>query len=98
MLTAVAIPKKGKLSKQDKDIESSEEYITAKQKHSAVESAINALDVHGLDKCLDHGAIGFTRYIALGIVARNLQRLGAIIHKKDQSLLVLRERLMKKAA
>lgn len=98
MLGTVAMPKKGKLSKQDKDIEASEEYIAAKQKHSAVESAINALDVHGLDKCLDHGIVGFERYVALAIVARNLQRLGAIIHKREQRLLVLRERRMKKAA
>jgi len=97
-LNAVAMPKKGKLSKQDKDIESSEEYISAKQRHSAVESAINALDVHGLDKCPDHGLTGFERYVALAIVARNLQRLGAIIHKKEQRLLVLRERRMKEAA
>jgi glycine cleavage system H lipoate-binding protein len=94
----VALPKKGKLSKQDQDIESSDEYITAKKKHSAVESAINALDMHGLDKCPDHGLVGFSRYVALAIVARNLQRLGAIIHKKDHRLLVLRERRLKKAA
>lgn len=98
MLNAVALPKKGKLSKQDQDIESSDEYIAAKKKHSAVESAINALDVHGLDRCPDHGLTGFERYVALAIVARNLQRLGAIIHKKDQRLLVLRERRLKKAA
>jgi len=94
----VALPKKGRLSKQDQDIESSDKYITAKKKHSAVESAINALDVHGLDKCPDHRLTGFERYVALAIVARNLQRLGAIIHKKDQRLLVLRERRLKKAA
>lgn len=94
----VALPKKGKLSKQDQDIESSDEYVTAKKKHSAVESAINALDVHGLDKCPDHGLSGFERYVALAIVSRNLQRLGAIIHKKDQRLLVLRERRLKKVA
>jgi len=94
----VALPKKGKLSKQDQAIESSDEYIAAKKKHSAVESAINALDVHGLDKCPDHGITGFERYVALAIVARNLQRLGAIIHKKDQRLLILRERRLKKAA
>lgn len=98
ILNTVAMPKKGRLSKQDQDIESSEEYVAAKQKHSAVESAINALDVHGLDKCLDHGLPGFERYVALAIVARNLQRLGAIIHKKEQRLLVLRERHMKEAA
>lgn len=98
VINTVAMPKKGRLSKQDQDIESSEDYIAAKQKHSAVESAINALDSHGLDKCPDHGLPGFERYVALAIVARNLQRLGAIIHKKEQRLLVLRERRMKKAA
>lgn len=94
----VALPKKGKLSKHDQDIEASDEYLMAKEKHSAVESAINALDVHGLDKCPDHGLAGFERYVALAMVARNLQRLGAIIHKKDQRLLVLRERRLKEAA
>lgn len=98
ILNTVALPKKGKLSKQDQDIESSDEYIAARKKHAAVESAINALDCHGLDKCLDYGLAGFERYVALAIVARNLQRLGAIIHKKDQRLLVLRERRFKKAA
>jgi transposase, IS5 family len=61
ILNTVAMPKKGRLSKQDQDIELSEDYMAAKQKHSAVESAINALDVHGLDKCLDHGLPGFER-------------------------------------
>ena len=43
----------------------------ARQQHSAVESAINALGVHGLD--------GFKRYVALAVVARNIQRLGAVV-------------------
>lgn len=98
LLNAVAMPKKGKLSKQDKEIESSEEYLKAKKKHAAVESAISALDVHGLDKCPDHGIEGFERYVALAILGRNLQRLGTIIHKKEQRLLILRERRLKKAA
>ncbi len=98
ILNAVAMPKKGKLSKQDKEIESNENYLAAKRKHAAIESAINALDVHGLDKCLDHGVEGFERYVALAIVGRNLQRLGAIIHKKEQRLLVLRERRIRKVA
>ena len=50
ILSNVALPKKGKLSKKDKEIQNSKSYRYAKQKHSAIESAINALDVHGLDK------------------------------------------------
>jgi len=87
----VALPKRGKRSQKDKQIETSEDYAEAKQKHSAVESAINALDVHGLDKCPDHGIHGFSRYVALAIAARNIQRIGAILHKKKQRKLQLRE-------
>ncbi len=32
----------------------------------------------------DHGIYGFKRYIALAIVARNLQRIGAILQMKEQ--------------
>jgi len=45
--------------------ECSKEFRTAKRKHPAVESGINALGVHGLGKCLDHGLIGFKRYVAM---------------------------------
>lgn len=86
ILPHVALPKKGKLSIGDKAIQSSGPYQYAKQKHSAVESAINALDVHGLDKCPDHGIHGFERYVAVAIVSRNIQRIGAIIHQRDQKL------------
>ena len=86
------MPKKGKLSKKDKEIQNSKSYRYAKQKHSAIESAINALDVHGLDKCPDHGIHGFERYVAIAIVARNIQRIGAIIHQRDQKLHEKRER------
>jgi len=41
------------------------------------------LEVHGLDKCLDHGLEGFKRYIALAVVARNIQKIGSeIIQEK----------------
>ena len=36
-----------------------------KRKHSAVESAINALENHGLDRCPDHCIDGFKRYVSL---------------------------------
>lgn len=56
----------------------------ARRKHSAVESAIHALEVHGLDQCPDHGIDGFKRYVALAIVSRNIQRIGAILQKREQ--------------
>ena len=49
-----------------------------------MESAINALEVHGLDQCPDHGIDGFKRYVALAVVARNVQRLGAVLRKQAQ--------------
>ncbi len=91
ILEKVSLPKRGKHSQKDKEIEASEDYKKAKQKHSAVESAINALDVHGLDRCPDRGLIGFERYVALAIVARNIQRIGAILQRKKQRKSLLRQ-------
>ena len=61
ILDYVVLPKKGRLSAKDKEIEQSEEFVESRRKHSAVESSINALENHGLDRCLDHGLHGFKR-------------------------------------
>ncbi len=45
----VVLPKKGKLSQADRQREDSREFKLLRRQHSAVESAINALDAHGLD-------------------------------------------------
>lgn len=82
LLDNVVLPRKGKLSLKVKEIEHSEGFIEARRKHSAVESAINALENHALDRCPDHGIIGFKRYVALGVLARNVQILGAKIQQK----------------
>ena len=74
---------KGKLSKTRQEIESSEEFVGARRQHSAVESALNALEVHGLDTSPDHGIHGFKRYTALAVVARNVQRLGTLLRKRE---------------
>lgn len=83
LLDHVTLPKKGKLSKERKAVEQSEAFVKARHAHSAVESAINALEVHGLDKCPDHGIEGFKRYVALAIVARNIRRIGDILWQQD---------------
>ena len=83
-LDVVALPRKGKLSKRAQEIEKSEDFKNAHDKHSAVESAINALEVHGLDVCPDHGIHGFKRYCALAVVAKNLDRVGALLKRAEQ--------------
>ena len=83
-LDVVALKRKGKRSNKIKEIESSEDFKKAQYKHTAVESAINALEIHGLDTCRDHGIDGFKRYVALAIVTRNIHRIGDIITKKEQ--------------
>lgn len=82
-LDQVTLPRKGKLSKERKEVEQSDAFVKARRTHSAVESAINALEVHGLDKCPDHGIEGFKRYVALAIVARNIRRIGDILWQQD---------------
>ena len=83
ILDKVILPRKGKLSAINKEIESSEEFREARRKHSAVESSINALENHGLDRCRDHGLHGFKRYVGLAVVARNIQIIGHIIRQKE---------------
>ncbi len=83
LLDLAVLPKKGRLSKKDRKIEKSEPFVESRKQHSAVESAINALENHALDRCPDHGIIGFKRYVALAVLARNIQILGAYIQKKE---------------
>jgi len=83
ILDYVVLPQKGRLSVKDKQIEQSEEFVESRRKHSAVESSINALENHGLDRCLDHGLHGFKRYAALAVLARNIQILGHLIQQKE---------------
>jgi len=82
LLEKVVLPRKGRLTAEAIDIEHSDEFIHARHLHAAVESAINALENHGLDRCPDHGIAGFERYVALAVLARNLQILGAMLQKR----------------
>ena len=83
-LELVVLPKKGRLNKEDKTREYSDDFQAERRQHSAVESGINALEVHGLDKCPDHGIEGFKRYVALAVLARNIQKLGAELRKQEK--------------
>ena len=83
ILDKVILPRKGKLSAINKEIENSEDFKEARRKHSAVESSINALENHGLSRCRDHGIHGFKRYVGLAIFARNIQIIGHILQQRQ---------------
>ncbi len=83
LIPRVVLPKKGKRSEAQRERETAPDFIRLRRQHSAVESAINAREVHGLDRCLDHGLDGFKRYVALAVVARNIPRLGALLRQQE---------------
>jgi hypothetical protein len=80
-LDLVAMPKKGKRSEVELKRERDPDFVHARHKHSAVESAINGLEHFGLDICLDHGIDGFKRYVAMAVVARNIHRMGVVVRQ-----------------
>ena len=82
LLDVSVLPQKGRLPLEEAAFESSDVFVAGRRQHAAVESAINALEVHGLDRCPDHGIDGFERYVALAVLARNIQLLGVHLKKK----------------
>lgn len=72
----VIMPKKGKLNKEEKQRESSKQFKKLRYAHSAVESNINMLEHHGLNRCADKGLHGYKRYVGLSVLAYNLHILG----------------------
>lgn len=84
IVDVVVLPKKGRLSVAEQERQAQPEFVRLRRQHSAVESAINALEQHGLDVCPDHGFVGFKRYVALAVLARNVQRLGAVLREQEK--------------
>jgi transposase, IS5 family len=87
LLDCTILPKRGKLSEEERAYQHTEAFVQGRRRHAAVESAINALEVHGLDVCPDHGLDGFKRYVALAVVSRNLQKLGALLQGRARHAL-----------
>ena len=72
----VILPKLGKLTDSEQEVEGSRTFKHLKNKHSAIESNINELEHRGLDRCPDRGYFHFKTYIALGVCAYNLKKIG----------------------
>ena len=77
------LPPKGRPNEEVKERQGSSAYRAARRRHAGIESAIHALVWgNGLVRCPDKGLAGYRRYVALGIVGRNLQTLGTILLKR----------------
>jgi transposase, IS5 family len=93
----LVLPKKGHLSAEERELQMDPEFVRLRRQHSAVESAINALEQHGLDRCLDEGIHGFKRYVALAVVSRNVLRVGQVLRQQELELLRKRSRFRRAA-
>lgn len=81
------LPKKGRRNKSEDLVESTKEFGKARKQHPAIESAINALTTHGLDRCPDKGERNYMRYVSMAVTAHNIHKLGAILIEKELMLL-----------
>jgi hypothetical protein len=89
------LPKKGKPNKKEKAREGTKTFKALRNAHSAVESNINMLNHHGLNRCVDKGLNGYKRYVGLSVLAYNLHILGnhltAVEREKEKRLQKQRE-------
>jgi hypothetical protein len=64
--------------------EASVSFRQARQRHAGVESAIGALQAgNGLQRSRDRSELGFERYLALGVLGRNLHTLGKLLIARE---------------
>jgi hypothetical protein len=80
----VIMPKKGRRSQADQARETQKTFRRLRRQHSAIESNINALEHHGLNRCPDKGWSGFQRYVGFGILAYNLHKIGHRLLEHDR--------------
>ena len=72
----VVMPKRGKKNAVETERESAKRFVALRKQHSAVESEINSLEHHGLNRCLDVGLAGYRRYVGYGVLSYNLHVIG----------------------
>jgi len=90
----IILPKKGKLSAAEYEQQHQKEWTKLRHQHSAVESNINSLEHHGLDRCPDKGLAHYKVYAGLGILAYNLHQIGKTLQAKETASHKRRKRSM----
>jgi transposase, IS5 family len=80
----VIMPKRGKRNCREEQRESQKSFRALRNQHQAIESDINCLEHHGLNRCLDKGLDGFERYVGFGVLAYNLHKIGARLLQRQR--------------
>lgn len=74
------LPKPGAKQSVEQETAATIQFHQSRRRHSGVESAIGAMQSgNGLERCRDRAELGFERYVALGILGRNLHTLGKML-------------------
>lgn len=82
----LCLPKPGRKQAAEQTAAESATFHRARQRHPGIESAIGALQSgNGLGRCRDRGETGFERYLALGILGRNLHVLGRVLIARENA-------------
>jgi hypothetical protein len=80
------IASKGQEKGRQQHEEGTVAFRKARQNHPGIESAIGAVQAgNGLKRCRDRSKRGYERYVALGILGRNLHTLGKLLLERDQA-------------
>lgn len=81
----VMMPKRGKKNAAEVERESDPKFVALRHQHSAVESEINRLEPHGLNRCLDVGLPGYLRYVGFGVMSYNLHLIGRELLARERA-------------
>jgi len=94
------LPMPGAKQAREQTAQATIEFREARQEHPGVESAIGALQSgNGLVRCRDRSERGFSRYLQLAVLGRNLHVLGKIfLAREDAECNAAQSRRKRKAA
>ena len=81
----VVMPKRGKKNATETERENGKKFVALRRQHGAVESEINSLEHHGLNRCLDMGLEGYLRHVGYGVMSYNLRVIGRELLARQRS-------------
>lgn len=84
LIDHLCLPKKHAAAFAEQKKTETVKFHNSRKRHPGVESAIGALQFgNGLERCRDRTEQGFCRYIALGILGRNMHVLGKLLLQNE---------------
>ena len=80
LVSKLCLPTRGVHQVAAQKAEADDDFRKSRKRHPGVESAVGALQSgNGLKRSRDHGETGFERYVAMGVLGRNLHVLGKLL-------------------